>query len=195
MTAYIPPNPAAGSPQLRIWTPRRTPAKTYGGMLDNTVAGGIAAGMGVRETLVKESAEEASLPASLVVGGARAAGAVSYFYERDWRAGGETGLLQPEVEYVYDLEVDESVVPRPGDDEVADFCLMTVDQVGVLRVWGGGGVLFLTGLCRSNRNWHKGILSPTAHSVCLGPPPSLLCEADGLQCLLYPSLPRPPCDH
>jgi 8-oxo-dGTP pyrophosphatase MutT (NUDIX family) len=126
MTAYV---PAAEGKPLRIWTPRRNITKsTYGGMLDNTVAGGITSGMSVFDTLVKESEEEASLPAELV-SRARAAGMVSYFYERDSRAGGETGLLQPEVQYVYDLEVGEDVVPKPCDDEVEDFHLMTLDKV------------------------------------------------------------------
>lgn len=48
---------------IYIWVPRRSRTKsTYGGMLDNTVAGGISSGMGVLETVVKESMEEASIP-------------------------------------------------------------------------------------------------------------------------------------
>lgn len=189
MTAYVPPSPAADSMQLRIWTPRRTPTKsTYGGMLDNTVAGGIAAGMGVRETLVKESAEEASLPASLVAG-ARAVGAVSYFYERDARAGGETGLLQPEVQYVYDLEVDDSVVPRPSDDEVTDFCLMTVDQVRVLACCAGVGT---DTAVQVKQELAQGQFKPNcALGVSCSPCLSFLCKADGLQCLLYTHPPSP----
>ncbi|RPB13109.1 hypothetical protein P167DRAFT_573504, partial [Morchella conica CCBAS932] len=123
MTAHVP------SP-LRIWVPTRNPAKpTYGGMLDNTVAGGIAAGMGVFETLVKESGEEASFGRGLVEGAARSVGAVSYFYERHRSAGGEEGLLQPEVQFVWDMEVGEGVVPRPGDDEVVGFRLLGVEEV------------------------------------------------------------------
>lgn len=127
MTVYV--APTATQP-LRIWTPRRNILKsTYGGMLDNTVAGGISSGMSAIETLVKESEEEASLPESLIREKAKAVGMVSYFYERDERAGGETGLLQPEVQYVYDLEVDEGVIPKPGDDEVQDFHLMLLEEV------------------------------------------------------------------
>ncbi|KAH0613980.1 uncharacterized protein H6S33_005866 [Morchella sextelata] len=123
MTAFAP------SP-LRIWVPTRNPAKpTYGGMLDNTVAGGIAAGMGVLETLVKESGEEASFGRELVEGCARSVGCVSYFYERHKSAGGEEGLLQPEVQFVWDMEVGEGVVPRPGDDEVVGFRLLGVEEV------------------------------------------------------------------
>ena len=115
---------------VKIWTPRRTPTKsTYPGMLDNTVAGGITSGMTAFETLIKESAEEASFPDSLIREKARSVGIVSYAMVRDHRAGGETGLLMPEVQYVYDMEVGEHVVPKPGDDEVQDFQLLTVEEV------------------------------------------------------------------
>lgn len=52
----------------------------FPGLLDNTVAGGIASGMGVFESLTKECMEEASLEAEVVKKYARAAGAISYFY-------------------------------------------------------------------------------------------------------------------
>jgi 8-oxo-dGTP pyrophosphatase MutT (NUDIX family) len=79
-------------------------------------------------TLVKESEEEASLPAELVRTHAVAAGAVSYFYVREASAGGEEGLLQPEVQYVYDLAVGEDVIPKPNDDEVDAFSLMPLHE-------------------------------------------------------------------
>lgn len=127
MTAYVAPTATA---PLRVWTPRRNISKsTYGGMLDNTVAGGIASGMSAFETLVKESEEEASLPESLIREKAKSVGMLSYLYVRDERAGGETGLFQPEVEYIYDLELDEGVIPVPGDDEVQDFHLLPLEEV------------------------------------------------------------------
>lgn len=115
---------------LKIWIPRRARTKqTYGGMLDNAVAGGIAAGESAFESLVRECAEEASLEESLVRKTVKAVGAVTYFYIRSEKAGGETKLLQPECEYVYDLELPEDVIPKPGDDEVEEFYLWTVDKV------------------------------------------------------------------
>ncbi|OQO09527.1 hypothetical protein B0A48_04929 [Cryoendolithus antarcticus] len=115
---------------LRIWVPRRAVTKqTYGGMLDNTVAGGIATGESVLESMIRESAEEASLPEEMVREKAKAVGTVTYFHVRDRRAGGETGLLQPECQYVYDLELGEDVVPKPSDDEVESFELKSVEEV------------------------------------------------------------------
>jgi 8-oxo-dGTP pyrophosphatase MutT (NUDIX family) len=98
-------------------------------MLDNAVAGGIASGESPFESLVRECSEEASLEEVLVRERARAAGTVTYWYVRDERAGGETGLLQPEVQYIYDLELPEDVIPKPGDDEVEEFYLWSVEEV------------------------------------------------------------------
>ncbi|KAF2492186.1 thiamine pyrophosphokinase-related protein-like protein [Lophium mytilinum] len=115
---------------LKLWIPRRARTKqTYGGLLDNTVAGGIASGEGPFECLVRECEEEASLPEALVREKAKASGTVTYSYIRDERAGGETRLLQPECQYVYDLELPEDVIPKPNDDEVEEFYLWSVDEV------------------------------------------------------------------
>lgn len=125
MTAYA--NTEDG---LKLWVPRRSANKqTYGGMLDNTVAGGLATGEKPFEALVREASEEASLPEELVRSHAKPCGTVSYFYIRDERAGGETGLLQPECQHVYDMEIKMEVVPRPNDAEVETFYLWTVDEV------------------------------------------------------------------
>ena len=115
---------------MMIWVPRRAPTKsTYANMLDNSVAGGISAGETPFNSLVREASEEASLPWEIVYQGARACGTVSYFHVRDERAGGETGLMQPEVQYVYDLEVSKDVLLKPSDDEVKEFYLWTVKRV------------------------------------------------------------------
>ena len=125
MTAYV-----RTEQGMKIWIPRRAKTKqTYGGMLDNTVAGGISAGELPLPCLVREAAEEASLPVGVVYKGVRACGTVSYFHIRDERAGGETGLMQPETQYVYDLELPVDVITKPNDDEVEQFFLMTIEEV------------------------------------------------------------------
>lgn len=132
MTAYV-----QTSDGMKIWVPRRSSNKqTYGGMLDNTVAGGLASGETVLECLIREAAEEASLPEALVRENAKACGTVSYFYIRDKNAGGEIGLMQPECQYVYDLEVGPDVTPKPNDDEVEAFYLWTVEEVQVALAEG-----------------------------------------------------------
>ena len=39
------------------------------------------------------------------------------------------GLLQPECQYVYDLEVEPGLKPKPNDDEVQGFYLWSVEEV------------------------------------------------------------------
>jgi len=125
MTAYT-----KGTDGIMIWVPRRSPTKsTYPSMLDNSVAGGITAGDEPFETLVREAAEEASLSEEIVRRGAKPCGTVSYFHVRDSRAGGETGLMQPEIQFVYDLELTEDTVLKPSDDEVQEFYLWSVEEV------------------------------------------------------------------
>ncbi|KAL4821396.1 NUDIX hydrolase domain-like protein [Aspergillus spinulosporus] len=114
---------------LKLWVPRRSKTKqTYPSMLDNTVAGGMSTGEKPFECLVREAMEEASLPEDVVRANATATGCVSYTYTRDSRAGGETDLVQPEVEYVYDIKLPADVVPKPNDTEVEEFCLLTVEE-------------------------------------------------------------------
>ncbi|KAK6540445.1 hypothetical protein TWF694_009240 [Orbilia ellipsospora] len=128
MTVYI---PATATTPMRIWVPRRAAGKaTYPSMLDNTVAGGMGDGIDPFECIVKEAGEEASFSESYVRQHAKAVGFVSYFYVRHEEAGGEVGLLQPEVEYCYDMIVGEDgPIPKPFDGEVAEHILMTVEEV------------------------------------------------------------------
>ena len=49
-------------------------------MLDNSVAGGITAGMTPFDSVVKESMEEASIPEDIIRRYAKPTGAISYFF-------------------------------------------------------------------------------------------------------------------
>ncbi|PGH19562.1 hypothetical protein AJ80_03898 [Polytolypa hystricis UAMH7299] len=133
MTAYV----KDAKHGLQIWVPRRSRTKqTWPGMLDNTVAGGTSTGEVPFECLVREAMEEASLPEDVVRRHAKTVGCLTYVYVRDARAGGETGLLQPECEYIYDLELNPTVIPKPCDTEVEDFRLWTLDDVKVAMAKG-----------------------------------------------------------
>ena len=122
--------PASEEASMKIWVPRRSSTKsTYPSMLDNTVAGGISAGEDPFTSLLRESTEEASLPPALVKSHAKPTGTVSYFHVRDPRAGGETGLMQPECQFVYDIELPADLELKPSDDEVAGFELLEVGEV------------------------------------------------------------------
>ena len=80
---------------MKLWVPRRAKTKqTYGGMLDNTVAGGMATGEVPLECVVREADEEASLPEDIVRKNLKAAGTITYMLLRDEKAGGETGCVE-----------------------------------------------------------------------------------------------------
>lgn len=115
---------------LKIWVPRRAAGKqTYGGMLDNTVAGGMATGENHLDCLVREAEEEASLPREFVQVKATFHDTITYIYIRSANAAGETGLIQPECQFVYDLELPIGMIPKPNDSEVQEFYLWTVNEV------------------------------------------------------------------
>ncbi len=107
---------------LHIWVPRRSYSKpTFPGLLDNTVAGGQPAGMGLLENLIKECGEEASIPPELARQ-AKAVGYVSY-----WNQSGRQ--LKPDVMTCFDLELPEEFTPRANDGEVHAFELWPVQRV------------------------------------------------------------------
>ncbi|KAM8933723.1 uncharacterized protein RCH25_004128 [Pelodytes ibericus] len=105
-----------------MWLGRRSLSKaTFPGMLDHLVAGGISAGMGVWETLLKECAEEASIPESLAAT-AKPAGTVSYGHRLH-------DAVYIECQFVFDLEVPPSFQPHVGDGEVQEFYLWPLNKV------------------------------------------------------------------
>ncbi len=113
---------------LHLWIGHRAKDKpTYPGMLDNMVAGGQPAGLGLRENLVKECREEAAIPRALAAR-ARPVGTISYTCQ-------EGDTVKPDVMYCYDLELPARFVPRNTDGEIERFALMPVARVA--RIVGG----------------------------------------------------------
>ncbi|KAK4658392.1 hypothetical protein QC762_101430 [Podospora pseudocomata] len=116
--------------EMKFWIPRRNANKsTYPDMLDQAVAGGVAQGETPFECIVREAGEETALDEEVVRGDVVAAGTVTWFNVSDEKAGGEVGLMNPGVLYVYDLEVGQEVVFKPVDDDIQAFHLMSVDEV------------------------------------------------------------------
>jgi hypothetical protein len=109
-----------GEPQ--IWVARRSRSKpTAPGKLDHLVAGGQPMGIGLTENLIKEAAEEASLPEALARR-ARPAGLVSYLTQN------EEGIRN-DVLFAYDLAVPADFVPRNADGEIEEFFLWPLERV------------------------------------------------------------------
>ncbi|MDX2142129.1 MAG: DUF4743 domain-containing protein [Rhodospirillaceae bacterium] len=89
------------------------------GKLDNMVAGGQPAGLGLIDNVIKECAEEAGLPADV----ARTAKGVSTIsYRLDMPEG-----LKDDVLFCYDLEMPPGLEPINQDGEVTRFDLVPVE--------------------------------------------------------------------
>jgi isopentenyldiphosphate isomerase len=109
---------------IHMWIARRAQDKpTYPGMLDNMVAGGQPLGLGYRENLIKECAEEAAVPRALAER-AVAVGAISYAYV-DLDEGG----LRPDIQVCFDLELPPDFTPSNADGEIAEFMLWPIQEV------------------------------------------------------------------
>ena len=106
---------------LHLWVARRAADKLLDpGKLDHIVAGGVPAGMTPMQTLVKEAAEEAAMPAELA-GRAVLMAEVGYAMERP------EGLRR-DLLYCYDLVLPEDFVPQAADGEVESFSLWPIDR-------------------------------------------------------------------
>lgn len=109
--------------QLMMWIGKRSASKpTWPGMLDQLVAGGIGNGAGVWESVLKECDEEASVPLDIAQKNTKCAGAIQYHHKTEFG-------LQPETQYVFDLELPQDFKPVPNDGEVESFTLLSMDKV------------------------------------------------------------------
>jgi 8-oxo-dGTP pyrophosphatase MutT (NUDIX family) len=107
---------------LHVWVARRAADKQLDpGKLDHIVAGGVPAGLSPAETLVKEAAEEAAIPASLASQAVPVA-VVEYAMERP------EGLRRDRL-HCYDLNLPEDFRPLAVDGEVEGFELWPVARV------------------------------------------------------------------
>lgn len=111
--------PGADGPDL--WIGKRAQDKKIApGQLDNLVAGGMGAGYGAWETLLKEAAEEADMPEALTAR-AHAAGAIRYRMELPEG-------MRDDVLFLYDIEVPPDFTPRNTDGEIEDFRILAARE-------------------------------------------------------------------
>lgn len=116
--------------ELHVWIARRARNKrTFPGMLDSTVGGSLETGETPFECLVREANEEASFDHDFTRSKATAVGTINYLCLTDERSKGERGLLCPETQFLYEMKVDLDLIPRPGDDEVEAFVLMSIPEL------------------------------------------------------------------
>jgi len=148
---------------LHIWIARRSATKALDpGKLDHIVAGGMPAEHTPFETLVKEAAEEAAMPAALA-GRAVATGVLHYAMERP------EGLRR-DVLHCYEVELPEDFVPRAHDGEVAGFELWPLPRLAAALRGGGAEfkfnvVVVLAGLLLRHRAFSGGFSGAEAARV------------------------------
>lgn len=107
---------------LHLWVARRAAHKALDpGKLDHLVAGGVPAGLGPQQTLEKEGAEEAGLPAALARQ-ARPVATIAYAMQR-------TEGLRRDRLTCFDLFLPAEFAPVPHDDEVESFSLWPLSAV------------------------------------------------------------------
>ena len=112
---------------LKYWVPRRSKTKmSYPGKLDNTVRGSLASGEKSVDCTFRESAKEASLPESYTRANFISCGALSYQMSRT--DAGKPGC-QHQVQFLYDLELPQHMVPKPCNGEVEEFGLKSLAEV------------------------------------------------------------------
>ena len=111
-----------GPDGVKMWIAKRSLTKPTGpGKLDQVVAGGQPADVGLKANLVKECAEEAAIP-NEIAQRAQAVGAISYALET------EVGF-RPDLIFNFDLELPGAFTPRNTDGEVEAFYLWPIERV------------------------------------------------------------------
>jgi 8-oxo-dGTP pyrophosphatase MutT (NUDIX family) len=112
-----------------MWIARRSADKSVDpGLLDNLVGGGVAAGLSVHETLLKEAWEEAGLePARMIAAQFASAIGVCRLTEEG---------LQREILYAHDLVLPADFTPQNQDGEVAEVRLLSLNRVAD-ALWTG----------------------------------------------------------
>jgi len=108
--------------KILLWVGKRSADRPIEpGKLDHLVAGGLPSHISAFDNLMKEAAEEASIPKELARR-ANPAGALAYRMELN-------GHLRDDTLFVYDLELPADFVPHNHDGEIASFELMPLEEV------------------------------------------------------------------
>ncbi|GKU06683.1 hypothetical protein FLAG1_09369 [Fusarium langsethiae] len=112
---------------IKYWAPKRSSKKsTVPSKLDSTVAGVIRSDEQPLECMVRKIAAETSLPAEYTMENIVSCGTVSY--QMEITSTGNPGY-QNIISYLYEMELKDELVPRPGNDEVCSFTLMNQEEV------------------------------------------------------------------
>lgn len=111
----------------KYWIQRRSKNKsTFPGMLDSTAAGNLISTEVPLDGMAREADEEAGIPETYTRANIKACGTVSYHMSKcnDGRPGSS-----PHVQYNYEMELPQDMIPVPKDGEVEEFMLLSLDEV------------------------------------------------------------------
>lgn len=111
---------------VKLLVPRRSARMSYPGMLDNTVGGSLPVGEKPIDAMVRECEEEICLDATYVRANIKPCGTNSFQLST---TDSELPACQHQVQYLYEIELRRSIVPRIGDGEVGELHLMNIDEV------------------------------------------------------------------
>ena len=112
---------------IKIWVPRRAKTKmSFAGKLDNTVGGSLPSDERPIDGIVRECKEEIRLPPEYTRSNIKSCGTKSFQLTI-------TDLLEPacqhQVQYLYEIELTQDIVPTIGDGEVGELLLMSIPEV------------------------------------------------------------------
>lgn len=111
---------------IKLWVPRRSRRMSFPGMLDSTVGGSLPAGERPIDGIVRECEEEICLDPAYTRANIKSCGTNSFQLSvTDSQLPG----CQHQVQYLYEMEFRQDVIPRIGDGEGGELTLMTIDEV------------------------------------------------------------------
>ena len=99
---------------------------SYPGQLDSTVGGSLASGERAIDCMVRESAEEASLPESYTRANLKLCSTLS---SRMSRTDAGTPGCQHQVQFLYERKLPRDMIPQPCHGEVEQLSLKSLAEV------------------------------------------------------------------
>lgn len=122
---------------IHIWIARRTKQKPFWpGKLDQIVAGGQPADIGLMENVIKESAEEANIP-EYIAKTAELVSEIHYLGKNTLKKSPKDSVndmlgINSDTIFAYDLWLPEDFIPENTDGEVDEFILMPLEEMAQL---------------------------------------------------------------
>ena len=140
----------------QYWLQKRSQVKVHHpGKLDTTASGGIQLNERPIDAMIREAAEEASIPEDVARKYLVSCDTISYHIAINHD--GSPGSC-PHIQYTYELELPPGLVPRPHDNEVDNF--VSMDEHGVRDALVGDDFKMIVGAIWLGHFCRHGVLRP-----------------------------------